>query len=157
MKKKNLDAYVSFVQSMHISTASRRNMMQMLLDESAELPEPAVTRRRDPAAAWLRFERISGIAAVLIVGISAALLIHSAVRSAPIVATTLESALAGSAGIPANRTSAAAPAISLLMNLFFMLTTSLSTLFILLFSLEAVRICSSLQPVWQRPSGPILL
>ena len=45
MKKKNLDAYVSFVQSMHISTASRRNMMQMLLDESAELPEPAVTRR----------------------------------------------------------------------------------------------------------------
>ena len=83
MKKKNLDAYVSFVQSMHISTASRRNMMQMLLDESAELPEPAVTRRRDPAAAWLRFERISGIAAVLIVGISAALLIHSAVRSAP--------------------------------------------------------------------------
>lgn len=83
MKKKNLDAYVSFVQSMHISTASRRNMMQMLLDESAELPEPAVTRRRDPAAAWLRFERISGIAAVLIVGISAALLVYSAVRSVP--------------------------------------------------------------------------
>ena len=58
----------------------------------------------------------------------------SAVRSAPSVATTLESALAGNAGIPATRTSAAAPAISLLMNLFFMLTTSLSTLFILLYS-----------------------
>ena len=84
MKKKNLDAYVSFVQSMHISTASRRNMMQMLCDESDEQPQSSrIVRVTAPVSAWQRFERISGLAAMLIVGISAALLIHSAVRSVP--------------------------------------------------------------------------
>ena len=84
MKKKNLDAYISFVQSMHISTASRRNMMQMLCDESEEQPQSArIVRKKAPVSAWQRFERISGFAAMLIVGISAALLIHSAVKSAP--------------------------------------------------------------------------
>ncbi len=84
MKKKNLDAYVSFVQSMHISTASRRHMMQMLCDESDEQPQSSrIVRETTPVSAWQRFERISGLAAMLIVGISAALLIHSAVKSAP--------------------------------------------------------------------------
>lgn len=81
MKKKNLDAYVSFVQSMHISAASRRNMMQMLCDESEEQPQSArIIRKKAPVSAWQRFERISGLAAMLIVGISIGILFYSAAK-----------------------------------------------------------------------------
>lgn len=81
MKKKNLDAYVSFVQSMHISTASRRNMMQMLCDESEEQPQSLrIVRKKTPVTAWPRFERISGLAAMLIVGFSAGILFYSAAK-----------------------------------------------------------------------------
>lgn len=81
MKKKNLDAYVSFVQSMHISTASRRSMMQMLCDESEEEPQSArIIRKKAPVSAWQRFERISGLAAMLIVGFSAGILFYSAAK-----------------------------------------------------------------------------
>ncbi|MEE3404142.1 MAG: hypothetical protein VZR73_08680 [Acutalibacteraceae bacterium] len=81
MKKKNLDAYVSFVQSMHISAASRRTMMQMLCDESEEQPQSLrIVRKKTPVTAWPRFERISGLAAMLIVGFSAGILFYSAAK-----------------------------------------------------------------------------
>lgn len=82
MKKNNLDAYVSFVQSMHVSTASRRRMMQKLCAD-AEEREQHIRRTKEPSAAWHRFERISGLAAMLIVGISAGVLVYETARTVP--------------------------------------------------------------------------
>ena len=84
MKKQNLDAYISFVQSMHVSTDSRCSMMQMLCDESGKLPPDTRMTGSEPSAfAWKRFERVSGLAAVLIVCISIGILFYSAAGTVP--------------------------------------------------------------------------